>query len=168
MAMAAADHVLRTEQADPERLYLVGYSMGAFGAWALAAKHPGRFAAVVPIAGGGDPERTGRLDSLPIRVIHGDADSVVPIEESRRMVEALRQRGGKPLFDELRGVGHDSWKVGFVDNFTALTWLSSQRLGTADPASVTQPDLQIKRAEEQGHERTGRHSPGSPKMSTAD
>src|SRR5215207_11597263 len=38
--------------ADPKRLYLAGVSVGGFGAWQLAAAHPGKFAALVSICGG--------------------------------------------------------------------------------------------------------------------
>ncbi|HEX6239234.1 MAG TPA: PHB depolymerase family esterase, partial [Polyangiales bacterium] len=41
-------------RADPARLYLSGISMGAFGAWKLAAHAPGTFAALVPICGGAE------------------------------------------------------------------------------------------------------------------
>ena len=47
--------LLETIDADPwtdrERFYLTGFSMGGDGAWALAARHPHRFAAVAPISG---------------------------------------------------------------------------------------------------------------------
>lgn len=37
---------------DPKRVYLTGLSMGGFGVWEYAARHPGKFAALVPICGG--------------------------------------------------------------------------------------------------------------------
>lgn len=42
--------VTRRYAVDPDRIYLTGHSMGGTGATDLALHHPGRFAAVVPIA----------------------------------------------------------------------------------------------------------------------
>ncbi|MFM7411593.1 MAG: alpha/beta fold hydrolase, partial [Planctomycetota bacterium] len=48
-ALAALDAVLAREPVDPRRIYLTGLSMGGYGSWELAARHPDRFAAVLPI-----------------------------------------------------------------------------------------------------------------------
>lgn len=53
-AIAALQNVLKTEAADPARVYLIGLSMGGYGSWDLATRHPDWFAAVAPICGGGD------------------------------------------------------------------------------------------------------------------
>jgi dipeptidyl aminopeptidase/acylaminoacyl peptidase len=45
----------------------------------------------------------GRIRSLPTWVWHGAADGVVPVEESRRMVEALRAVGAEVTYTELPG-----------------------------------------------------------------
>ena len=41
---------------DAKRLYITGLSMGGFGTWDILARHPDRFAAAIPICGGGIPE----------------------------------------------------------------------------------------------------------------
>jgi predicted peptidase len=50
---------------------------------------------------------------MPLWVFHGDADPLIPVEESRRAFEALSQAGGNIKYTELHGVGHDSWVQGF-------------------------------------------------------
>src|SRR5688572_5797919 len=46
---------LQTEfSLDPNRVYITGLSMGGYGTWALITRDPGRFAAAVPMSGGGD------------------------------------------------------------------------------------------------------------------
>ena len=110
-----------------EQIYLVGYSMGGYGVWQTAAAHPTRFAAIVPICGGGDPDDTGSLTDFPIWAFHGERDEVVPVAESERMVEAIRAAGGSPRLTVLPNAGHgichevcertDLWK-----------WLLRQRL----------------------------------------
>lgn len=124
-AVAALDAVTRTEAVDPGRVYLAGLSMGGYGAWDLAARMPERFAAMVPVCGGGDEATAPRLTALPIWCFHGAADDVVPVERSRSMVAAVRAAGGRPRYTELEGVGHDSWTPAFRDPAT-LEWLFRQ------------------------------------------
>ena len=71
--------------------------MGGFGTWVLASHSPNRFAAIVPICGGGDPfEDRKRIAHIPAWVFHGGKDPAVPVENSKKMVEALKKNGGDP------------------------------------------------------------------------
>lgn len=124
-AVAALDDVLTKEPVDPARVYLTGLSMGGYGTWDLGARMPDRFAALLPICGGGDEQTATRLATLPIWCFHGDADAAVPVERSRAMIAALRAAGGKPKYSELPGVGHDSWTPAYRDP-TVLDWLFEQ------------------------------------------
>ena len=65
-ALAALDDVMTAYATDPKRVVLTGLSMGGRGSWELAAAHPERFAAVVPICGPGRPEQAARLKGLPV------------------------------------------------------------------------------------------------------
>jgi predicted peptidase len=126
LALATLEHTLQEFSTDPDRVYLVGLSAGANGVWNLGYRSPERFAALVAVSGwvmreaivAADtgapyPVIAGRIRSLPVWIWHGDADSVVPIEESRRMAEALRAAGAQVKYTELPGVGHDAWNVVF-------------------------------------------------------
>ena len=124
-AIALIDHVIAHEPIDPDRVYLTGLSMGGYGTWDLAARQPERFAAILPICGGGDETTAPRLARLPIWCFHGDADTVVPVERSRNMIAAVRAAGGCPRYSELPGVGHDSWTPAYRDP-AVLQWLFGQ------------------------------------------
>jgi predicted peptidase len=124
--IAALNAVIAAEPVDPGRIYLTGLSMGGYGTWDLAARQPERFAAILPICGGGDEATAPRLAKLPIWCFHGDADKVVPVERSRTMIAAVRAAGGDPKYSELPGVGHDSWTPAYRDP-AVLDWLVSQR-----------------------------------------
>ena len=50
------DAIIKNYDVDEDRIYLTGLSMGGSGSWRLAADHPDRFAAVVPICGARRPE----------------------------------------------------------------------------------------------------------------
>ncbi|NLX58437.1 MAG: alpha/beta hydrolase [Phycisphaerae bacterium] len=45
------DAYLRSTDADPDRIYLVGHSMGGYGAWVFASIEPDRYGAIVNVAG---------------------------------------------------------------------------------------------------------------------
>ncbi|MBL9133662.1 MAG: prolyl oligopeptidase family serine peptidase [Verrucomicrobiaceae bacterium] len=92
---------------DETRLYLTGSSMGGFGTFGIAAKHPQVFAACVPLCGGGDVKNAEVLKTIPFWVFHGDKDDMVPVERSRAIVEAVKKAGGELMnYSELAGEGH--------------------------------------------------------------
>jgi predicted peptidase len=125
-AIAALEAVLRGEPVDPDRVYLTGLSMGGFGTWDLAARMPDRFAALLPICGGGDERTAATFAKRPLWCFHGDADTAVPVERSRSMIAALEAAGGRPKYSELKGVGHNSWTKAYRDP-AVIDWLFEQR-----------------------------------------
>lgn len=127
MAYQALEESLKRYPVDLERVYVTGLSMGGYGAWELAMRHPMRFAALVAICGGGDESSVERLQGLPIWAAHGDQDATVPVERSRRMVEALRQVGAEPRYSEYKGIAHDSWKTAYRIESGILDWMFRQR-----------------------------------------
>jgi pimeloyl-ACP methyl ester carboxylesterase len=130
------DAVMKEFPVDPDRIYLTGLSMGGFASWDLAARYPEKWAAVVPICGGGDPGTAGRFKDLPIWVFHGGKDPVVPPDRSRTMIEALKKAGGSPKFTEFPDAGHDSWTPGYrLPEF--LPWLFAQKRGAATGGAAT-------------------------------
>jgi len=137
--LALLDEVQAGEGVDPARVYVTGLSMGGYGTWSLLAAAPERFAAAIPICGGGEigrrwPEHgTGfRIEDLleardvPIRAFHGEDDTVVPPEESRVLVDALKAVGADVVLTVYPGVGHDSWTRTY-DNPGLYAWLFAQR-----------------------------------------
>lgn len=92
---------------DPQRVYLTGFSMGGFGTFHTACAYPEMFAAIVPIAGGGEPEQAEKLKTVPTWAFHGDKDDVVPYECSANMIDAIIEVGHNDVqLTTLHGVGH--------------------------------------------------------------
>ena len=135
MVMAALDQTATEFDADPRRLYLTGVSMGGFGAWHMAAQHPGRFAAIVSICGGSPLRSDDRFTSIarrvgttPAWVFHGEDDHVVPVSESRQMVRALKAvSGSRVRYNEYKGVGHNVW-LNVLGEADLMPWLLAQHL----------------------------------------
>ena len=124
--VALVKYVTATYRVDPSRMYCTGLSMGGYGTWAIAAKYPKLFAAVVPICGGGDPAQAKALSSLPIWVFHGDKDKAVPLERSKEMVAAIREAGGDVKLKIYPDVGHNSWSSTYA-NKEVYKWLLSHK-----------------------------------------
>ena len=121
------DEIAEKYKVDQDRIYLTGLSMGGFGTWALAAYQPNRFAAIVPICGGGDPS-SGRRESptfLPGCSMAAKTRTV-PIENSKKMVEALKKAGGDPKFTIYPDAGHDSWTQAY-NTPELYEWLLQQK-----------------------------------------
>ena len=119
------DHLLSEYRIDPDRVYLTGLSMGGYGTWATIGKYSERFAAAIPICGGGDPELGEAIGELPVWAFHGDEDYVVPVERSIEMVEAVKAAGGNAQLTRYPGVGHDSFTQTYA-NPEIYRWLLEQ------------------------------------------
>lgn len=112
---------------DESRLYLTGSSMGGSGSWNLATNHPGVFAAVIPLCGGGDPKKAEALKDTPIWAFHGDQDTEVPLDRSQSMVDAIKALGGEKVeFTILKGEGH-SISGGVYARPELHQWMFEQR-----------------------------------------
>ncbi|MFN9460028.1 MAG: prolyl oligopeptidase family serine peptidase [Acidobacteriota bacterium] len=98
--------VQREYKIDPQRVYLMGHSMGAYGAWSIAMNHPERFAALGPIAGGGNPAGLEKIKAIPHYLVHGDNDKTVPVAQSRMMVEAAKKLGTPHVYVEVPNGSH--------------------------------------------------------------
>ncbi len=108
LLISLLDDVIAHYRVDANRVYLTGMSLGGRGAWYLAYKHPEHFAAIVPVcAWAPSTDWAPRLKNMPVWVFHGDSDDLVPLGESKDMVDALRLAGNEAKFTILHGRGHD-------------------------------------------------------------
>ena len=114
-------------QVDKSRIYLTGLSMGGYGTWYFALKHPRAFAAIAPICGGA--EACGRLSiikNVPIWAFHGEKDDVVPFSQSAEVVDKLKELGANVKFTAYPELFHDSWTVTY-NNPDFYKWLFAQK-----------------------------------------
>ncbi|HWQ71177.1 MAG TPA: alpha-amylase family glycosyl hydrolase [Desulfitobacteriaceae bacterium] len=102
-------------QVNPQKLYLTGLSLGGYGTLQLAAQYPKRFAAIAPVCGGGDPKWAPLLKDIPIWAFHGAKDDIVPVEQSQKMVRAIKKLGGNIRLTVYPDAGHDSWVNAYND-----------------------------------------------------
>jgi predicted peptidase len=148
-ALAALDASIKEFHGDRKHVYLTGLSMGGFGTWELAARNPGRFAALVPICSGVQPNKewpqlrvtliddpkiadpfaevARRIGKTPVWMFHGDSDPSVPVEQSRHMAEALKAAGADFKYTEYPGVDHNSWDKAYAEP-ELVPWLLAHTL----------------------------------------
>lgn len=134
------DEVTKKHKVDTNRVYLTGLSMGGYGTWSLGIKYPERFAAIAPICGGGETihvlltsrKKSAALKSLGIWAFHGAKDPTVTLEESERMIAALKKAGVKDveltIYPEAQ---HDSWTETY-NNQKLYDWLLKHERRTTD------------------------------------
>ena len=122
---------------DANREYVTGYSLGGYGTWDFITSHPDRFAAAVPVAGGGDPFFADVIKDIPIWAYHSLADGTVPVSESQDMIDAIRAAGGHPRYTEFPFGDHGS---SFNDAYSEpqlFQWMYSQSLSVPEPGVST-------------------------------
>jgi predicted esterase len=145
---------------DPARIYLSGVSMGGMGAWNMALRNPGFFAAITPISGQTDMFRWWRWSPegmAPFKrflvewdnpeemaanargqnffVQHGELDNLIPVIESRSMVAKMRSLGIDVEYYEFAGEGHYIyWDTACYEN--AWRWSKDFTLEPS-PSQVT-------------------------------
>ena len=133
--MALLDEIQAQHQVDPRRVYLTGLSMGGYAAWALGMAHPERFAALVPICGGGEfssaymssIHKRADLRRLPVWAFHGAKDPAVPLNESERMISMLKHMEVEnPRLTVYPEAQHDSWTETYA-NPELYVWLLKQQ-----------------------------------------
>lgn len=117
---------------DPERVYVTGMSMGGYGTWMLLAHQPDRFAAAALVCGGGNPRHASLIRDLPVWLIHGEQDDVVPVAQSLLLSGALEEAGGHVRLTIYPDAGHDAWTRAY-DTPELYAWFLRHRRDRGRP-----------------------------------
>jgi predicted peptidase len=125
--LAVLDAVKKAFPIDGRRTLVTGYSMGGFGTWFFAARHPELVRAALPMASlpvltasegregraavveaieKGDAGWTAQVKGMPFYVIHSRNDQVVPFAPLAKAVEMLKDAGGDVTFVALDRPSH--------------------------------------------------------------
>ncbi|QAA32908.1 prolyl oligopeptidase family serine peptidase [Clostridium manihotivorum] len=122
------DIVQKNYSIDSERIYLTGYSMGGYGTWNFAITNPELFAAIAPICGGAISLKKAvrYLKDTPIWVAHGDSDTIVDFEESKRIVDSLKDCNKNLIFKVYKNCDHEVCTKAYEDP-ELFPWLLKQR-----------------------------------------
>ena len=156
LVLAELEATEREFRTDANRVYLTGFSMGGLAAYRMAFRWPDRFAALFVVAGrvlfpnnaeflsryqldrqanvfpaAPDPYAAlaAHLRRLPMWIFHGTADDAIDVEQSRRLVGALKSLTSEVRYTELPGLGHNEAAEKAYD-LEVFEWLFSQRRPT--------------------------------------
>jgi predicted peptidase len=130
---ALLDEVIERLPVDTNRVYLTGLSLGGYATWDFACDFPGRFAAIAPVCGVGDPDRACRLKPVPVWAFHGAEDPVVPLKDDEEMVNAVKACGGQVKFTVYANTGHDAWTQAYA-NPGLYAWFLEHRKNSGLPS----------------------------------
>lgn len=123
------DYMQTNYQVDPNRIYVIGMSLGGFGTADFVGTYPDRIAAAMEICGGTTLNNLSGLAQVPLWILHGTADRAVRVGQARKMKEQIEAiNGGKHLvYSELKGINHTQPARLFYRNET-YDWLMKHTL----------------------------------------
>lgn len=130
---ALLDECLENYRIDPDRVILMGASLGAMGAWNFAGSYPDDFAALIPVCAHGPGWVAEKVTGLTIRAVHGDADEIVPKEMHVDLIEKIQMLGGDAKIEIVAGGDHGSVIGPTYREEKWIEWMLAQRRqGEAD------------------------------------
>ncbi len=135
------DEAVKKYDADPDRVYITGLSMGGFGTWGALQIDPKRFAAAAVVCGGGTVAHIPPMADLPIWVFHGGKDRNVNPQQAFRFVEALRKVQGRVKFTFYPQLAHSIWGPTYNDP-RLYDWLLAQKRGQPEEPHSSAPGTQ--------------------------
>jgi predicted peptidase len=95
--MAMIDRAVNELNADADRLYAIGSSLGGGGVWNLLSRHSHRFAAALSAAGVSPASgfAAANLQGTGIIAVHARDDGVVSVNSSRMVVHSILTAAGE-------------------------------------------------------------------------
>ena len=102
--------VLEDYSVDKKRIYATGLSLGGEATYRIAMLNPDKFAAIAPLSSYlKSTENLNKIKNIPIWVIHGAKDPVLPLNMGQKPVDLLKKIGGNIKFTILPDNDHDVW-----------------------------------------------------------
>jgi poly(3-hydroxybutyrate) depolymerase len=101
--------IMRKEfNVDPNRIYLMGHSMGGGGTIHLGIKNPDLFAALAPIAPAifHKTDELEKIKQVPVILVQGDQDNLVKVERVRPFAEKMKELKMTYEYVEVPGGNH--------------------------------------------------------------
>lgn len=107
LVLSVLDKVKQDYHVDTNRVYLTGFSSGGHGVWYFALRYPSIFAAISPIAAECPlPYLLENLEHVPVYIIHGSRDTVIPVEAARDASSRLEKLNYKVVYKEFSELKH--------------------------------------------------------------
>jgi predicted peptidase len=100
--------VRKEYKVDPNRIYLMGHSMGGFGTWWLGQKYADTWAAIAPMSGvlPDVDYQLPKLTGVPVQISIGGAETPAWVDASRALAETMKAKGMTVSYVEPAGATH--------------------------------------------------------------
>lgn len=122
------EYVKKNYNVDESRIYVCGMSLGGYGTLHFAGKHADKITAAVAICGGGNVKDGCKLATIPLWIQHGDVDYIVPMSESKKVVDAIKKcdENADVTLTIIKGGNHGSVERLFHED-AIYDWLFKQK-----------------------------------------
>lgn len=101
---------------DTDSISIGGFSMGAFGTFAMVASFPNQFVAAAAISGDGEPVLAPTMSRPTWQLFAGGRDEIVPALRTQQMAQALSEAGAEVTFTLYPEATHqNTWRYAFAD-----------------------------------------------------
>lgn len=102
------EYVEKHYHIESSRIYVIGMSLGGYGTLDFVNAYPNKIAAAMAMGGGSTAKSYEGLSKVPLCIVHGTADQLVPVNESRKVVNGIRNNfdSSRLIYFELPGVNH--------------------------------------------------------------
>jgi predicted peptidase len=125
-ALDLIDSLKQTLNIDPERIYLVGFSMGGSTVINALSARPDWFAAGVSISGVPQFVEVKKLADIPIWLMHGNRDTENPFSSDKQFYKEVSVKN-KTRFWEFENTGHDDIFSTIILGEEIPGWLFSKK-----------------------------------------
>lgn len=120
---ALIDSVVMHPNIDKKNISIGGFSMGAYGTFAMVARNPTLFRSAIAISGDGDETKADRMSESKWRLFAGARDSVVPSRKTEKMAKALLKAGASVSFTLYPDADHGGTWVHALSEPDFFEWL---------------------------------------------
>ena len=122
------EYVKKNYNVDESRIYVCGMSLGGYGTLHFAGKHADKITAAVAICGGGNVKDGCKLATIPLWIQHGDVDYIVPMSESKKVVDAIKKcdENADVTLTNIKGGNHGNVERLFHED-AMYDWLFKQK-----------------------------------------
>ena len=149
--LRAIEEMKERYRIDADRVILAGHSMGGMGVWSIGAHYPHLFAGLFACSARGDyyfwknvkrkdhpPYKQRLIDAefahsllpnlsrIPILIVHGAHDLIIPTREGRHMADAIRTVNSGAIYREYKGANHHIIDRACGDRFVQ-NWIVERR-----------------------------------------
>ena len=123
------DLLINKKDADPNRIYITGVSMGSFATSDFIFAYPDIPACAVMICGCSyNADKAPDILNIPVRLYHSDDDHIVNVDTSRDFYSGLTALGGNKIeYFECTGYRHSAWDYAYKTDM--LDWMYLQEKG---------------------------------------